>query len=102
MICPKCKFQWKSTLRSNPQNRYYWGVCVEIISDHTGFTPEEIHEVLKHKFLTPKERMGQQIYPNTTQLDTREFNLYIEKIQRWASESLGLVIPDPNQNEASV
>ena len=95
MICPFCKKQWKSTQRTNSQNRYYWGICVDLISEHTGFTPEEVHEVLKHKFLSPKERMGENIYPNTTQLDTREFNLYIEKIQCWASMELSLVIPDP-------
>ena len=95
MICPFCKKQWKSTQRSSPQNRYYWGICVEILSEHIGFTPEETHEILKHKFLNPKEAMGYSIYPNTTQLDTREFNQYIEKIQRWAAQELGCVIPDP-------
>ena len=93
--CPRCKFSFTTTLRTNKQNKYYWAVCVDLISEHTGFTPEEVHEVLKHKFLSPKERMGENIYPNTTQLDTREFNTYIEKIQRWASMELSLVIPDP-------
>lgn len=89
MKCPKCHFQWVSTTRSNPQNKYYFGVIVDMISQETGNEPEETHELLKLKFLKP---MGKQ---NTTQLDTREFNLYIEKIQRWAAQELSMVIPDP-------
>ena len=95
ITCPKCSFKFTTTLRTTKQNKYYWGVCVEILSEHIGFTPEETHEILKHKFLNPKEAMGYSIYPNTTQLDTREFNQYIEKIQRWASMELSVVIPDP-------
>ena len=91
MKCPKCHFQWVSTTRSNPQNKYYFGVIVDMISQETGNEPEETHELLKLKFL---KTMGKQ---NTTQLDTREFNLYIEKIQRWASITLNMVIPDPNE-----
>jgi len=87
--CPKCHFQWVSTTRSNPQNKYYFGVVVDMISEETGNEPEETHELLKLKFLKP---MGKA---NTTQLDTREFNLYIEKIQRWAAIELGCIIPDP-------
>lgn len=97
MICPKCKFKFISTLRSTPQNRYYWGVVVEILSEHIGFSPEEMHEILKHKFLNPFEKMGYKIYPNTTQLTTVEFKNYIEKIQRWAAQELQCVIPDPNE-----
>ena len=51
IICPKCHFQFVSTIRSNPQNRFYWGVCVYMISERTGFSTEETHEVLKHLFL---------------------------------------------------
>ena len=97
ITCPKCKFQFMSTLRSTPQNRYYWGVVVQILSDHIGFTPEETHEVLKHKFLQPKEKLGYMIYPNTSQLTTQEFNTYIERIQRWAAIDLYCVIHDPNE-----
>ena len=87
--CVKCGFTWVSTTRSNPQNKYYFGVVVDMISEETGNEPEETHELLKLKFLKP---MGKA---NTTQLDTKEFNLYIEKIQRWAAQDLGCIIPDP-------
>ena len=37
--------------RSGQQSKYYWGVIVEMISQHTGYTPEEVHELLKQRFL---------------------------------------------------
>ena len=80
-----------------------------MISEHTGFTADEVHEILKHKFLNKevviKEKVKKYFFhitKSTTELTTGEFKRYMEDIQRWASESLGLVIPDPNQNEASV
>lgn len=38
-------------LRSGQQNRWYWGVIVQLLADHTGYTADEIHEVLKAKFI---------------------------------------------------
>jgi hypothetical protein len=40
--------------RSIPQNKFYWGVVIDILSNHTGFEPEEVHEVLRAKFLKYK------------------------------------------------
>ena len=37
--------------RSLSQNRYYWGVIIEILSNHFGYDREEMHEALKFKFL---------------------------------------------------
>src|ERR1039457_5947417 len=39
--------------RTNSQNRYYWGVVVKEIAQHTGHDPEQIHEALKIMF-SPK------------------------------------------------
>ena len=89
--CPKCKFQWVSTSRSNGQNKYYFGVVVDMISEETGNEPEETHELLKMRFLKP---MGKR---NTTELTTQEFKIYIERIQIWAAQTLNIVIPDPNE-----
>lgn len=87
--CPKCHFQYVLTTRSNPQNAYYFGVIVDMISQETGNELEETHELLKVRFLKP---IGKK---STTQLTTVEFNTYIEKIQRWSAQELGCVIPDP-------
>ena len=40
----------KRETRSNPQNRYYWGVVIDTLSKELGYEPEEMHEILKYKF----------------------------------------------------
>ncbi len=66
----------KRKTRSNEQNRYYHGIVVKLISEHTGFTPAETHEVLKSKFLkefiTFKNK-DYEITKSTTRLTTKEF-----------------------------
>ncbi len=95
----------KSATRSQQSNRYYWGVVVELLSEHTGYTPEEIHDVLKAKFL-PKtlavadgngEIKGEFVIGGTTtKLNKLEFGEFIERVRRWAAEDLSVVIPDPD------
>lgn len=90
--------------RSLQQNRWYWGVIVELLAEHTGYTPDEIHEVLKAKFLPKKialadgngEIQGEYVIGGTTtRLNKLEFGEYCEAIRRWAAEELAVVIPDP-------
>lgn len=90
--------------RSVQQNRWYWGVIVEVLAEHTGYTPDEIHEVLKAKFLPKRiaiadgngEVRGEFVIGGTTtRLDKVEFGEYCEAIRQWAADSLSLVIPDP-------
>lgn len=94
--------------RSLPQLRYYWGVIVEAISDHTGYSPEEVHEILKAKFLPKKlavangngEIKGEFVIGGTTTtLNKIEFGEFCESIRRWAAEDLGVVIPDPDTGQ---
>lgn len=90
--------------RSIRQNRWYWGVCVALLSEHTGYGPEEMHDILKAKFL-PKQLAVTNgngrivdsfvIGGSTRELNTVEFKDYTERIQQWAAEDLGVVIPDP-------
>lgn len=95
----------KRAARSTQQNRWYWGVIVEMLSEHTGFTPDEMHDVLKAKFLPKKlavtdgngEIKGEFVIGGTTtRLNKLEFGEFCEAVRRWAAEDLGLVIPDPD------
>jgi len=94
-----------SSPRSNRQNRYYWGIALKLISEHTGYTIEETHEVLKYIFLQKhidfEKKDGSveraSYVQSTTTLNTQEFETYLENIKRWASINLGVVIPDPNE-----
>jgi hypothetical protein len=90
--------------RSVDQNAYMWGVVVHLLSEHTGYEPEEMHAWLKAQFL-PKalavvtrhgEVIEHAVGGSTTTLTTVEFIDYIERIQRWAAIELGVVIPDPD------
>lgn len=96
----------KRATRSIPQNRYYWGVVVELISEQTGYTPDEVHDVLKQMFIPKRlavsdgngEIRGEFVIGGSTRtMNKNEFGEYVESIKRWASQTLDLVIPDPDQ-----
>lgn len=95
----------KSRKRTSQQNRYYWG-CVIVLAKR-GFNDlghdlndEDTHTFLKSKF-NPKDIVFQdtgEVFTfgaSTTEMDTIDFNLYIEKIQQFAAEILNVIIPDP-------
>jgi hypothetical protein len=91
--------------RSVQQNRWYWGSVVGLVADHTGYTPEEIHEIYKAKFLprvmeipgTSGEVVAEfTIGGSTTQMNKLEFGEYCEHIREWAASELGVNIPDPD------
>ncbi len=88
--------------RSGNQNRFYWGCVIKLLSDHTGFTPDEMHETLRAKFLKYQKPMPPNGYmatviQSTTDLDTKEFEEYIEEIRRFAIQELDVEIPTPNE-----
>jgi|TARA_R110000744_G_scaffold372683_2_gene484453 hypothetical protein len=86
--------------RSGALNQYYWKVVVSILGDELGYSKEEMHEVLKAKFLYKKEMIGLEwvkISRSTTDLGNKEFIDYIDKIKIFASMELSIYIPDPNE-----
>ena len=83
--------------RTDPQNRYYWGVIIKMLGDYFGYEPEEMHEALKMEFL--KVNGPIPTVKSTTKLTTVEFNDYIGRIIRWAAMEYGVVLPDPNEVE---
>ena len=82
--------------RTDAQNRYWWGVVIDILSQHTGYEPEEMHDAIKIKFM-PVEKVGLIAGKSTTHLTTIEFVDLIERVQRWAAQYLQCYIPDPNE-----
>jgi hypothetical protein len=83
--------------RSLDQNAYYWGVVVKILAGETGYTKDEMHEALKVKFLTYENVKGIPTVLSTANLNTKQFEVYLEMVRRWAAMDLGIVIPEPNQ-----
>jgi hypothetical protein len=94
----------KHATRSLAQNAWYWSGVIGSISDHTGYTPEEVHEFCKAKFLPNKVTLADKngevveevvIGRSTTALNKIQFGEYIEAIRQWAAETLDLNIHDP-------
>jgi hypothetical protein len=88
-----------SKRRSNAQNAYYWA-CLQIMGDDMGYTKDELHEVLKIRFIgTDSINVGTEEYkiPKTTaKLTTAEFVAYMDQIIHLAS-TMGIYLPDPEQ-----
>ena len=82
--------------RSLPQNAYYFGVVVKLVSEETGFTSDEAHVALKMLFLQDRTREIPTLR-STTSLSTTDFENYLEQIRVWAAQELNCVIPLPNE-----
>jgi len=79
--------------RSGQQNRRYW-LLLRAISGNTGHDVDEIHELLKMKFLGKRaiEIAGERavVSPSTRKLKVKEFKEYMDKVEGWAIENLGV------------
>lgn len=102
----------KHATRSEQQNRWYWSGILAALSEHTGYTVDEMHEYCKDRFnaktisivdghgeVKDEQRIGQ----STTKLNRLTFGEYCENIRMWAASELGIDIPDPDPDwKASV
>ena len=82
--------------RSNNQNAYMWAVPYQLLSETTGYTPNEIHDALRMLFLLDRSRKIPTLR-STTELSTVEMEDYLSKIRIWASQELNCYIPEPNE-----
>jgi hypothetical protein len=96
----------KKKKRSSHQNEYYWGCIVPLVQKGlhdlgNDFSKQMTHEFLKANFnkkeIELKEGHWIDSPGSTTELSTIEFMEYIARIQQFAAEMLGIVIPDPSQ-----
>lgn len=84
--------------RTLDQNRllFLWIGC---ISHETGYFKDEVHEIFKKKFLGTEifEMWGEKLerVRSTTNLDTKQFSQYLERIQQFASSEMGIILPNP-------
>lgn len=86
--------------RSLNQNSYYWGVVLKVLSEHTGYDPDDIHEICRYMFLKSFKTVGSkelEYVKSTADLNTAEFEEYLEKIRRWAAVELNCYTPLPNE-----
>jgi hypothetical protein len=87
--------------RSLKQNRLYFK-WMKIIGDELGYESEEVHAIMADKFLTDKfvEYGGKQIKQDksTSRLNTKEFTDYLQRIDRFVAQQLGIVLPVPDDS----
>lgn len=84
-------------VRSLSANRYYHAIlniaCMELDITH-----ENMHEAMKYKFNStvvffPKG--GSQCIGNTTSdLDTKEFTAFVNRVKQYLQDDLGIIIPE--------
>lgn len=85
--------------RTLSQNSYYWGVIIEILGNHFGYEPDEMHEELKRKFNPKISKIDSNLTfgGSTARLSTVEFINYIDRIVRYFAQEYGICIPDPGE-----
>ena len=73
--------------RTASQNARYWAM-LHVMAEHTGHEADELHDLMRAKFLEHREVDigGQQytILQSTTRLSTAAMAAYIERIEAWA------------------
>ncbi len=91
--------------RSLAQNAFWFGVVVKLFSEHCGYRPKDMHEVLKLELLPEKRLLhdgnGEVIKEvivggSTARLNKIEFSDLIERAQQLGAE-MGIQIPDPGE-----
>ena len=89
------KIEVKKVIRSISQNRLYW-LWVACISHETGNSKDMIHQTLGMMFL-PRVIGKLGVEPvSTTILDTVQFKKYLDEVNLWANEFLGITLPNPD------
>lgn len=105
--------------RSLQQNRYYWGVVIKSLQEHTGIDAEDLHEFIKYRFnpMSLKQKVAENGFwsrllgaigigkpqeeltlgASTKNLDTEQFMEMVERIRLWAIEELDFYIPLPQE-----
>lgn len=89
---------------SDPQRRYWFGVIVEHVADHSGYTKDEAHHMLLWHLMpelrkTVKDFEGRDVARRVSwnELMGEEATTLIDRAFKFAAEKLGLYIPSPRE-----
>jgi len=93
------KIELKREIRSLPQNKLMW-LWLTCIEQETGNDKNDLHDHFKDKWLPKKvvAMFGKIIEKpiSTSELDSKQFTDYLERIQQFANIELGIVLPNPD------
>ena len=98
----KINIQKVKNIRSLSQNKYYWAVVVAVLASEVGYYRDEMHMLLRRKFLgytktNPITGEEDVFAKSTTDLNTQEMEDYLENIRVWAISELDIYVPLPNE-----
>lgn len=82
--------------RSLSQNEYYWAVVIPSFMNPTGYLKNEAHQELARMFLS-YPRGNKTFTKSTTELNTVEFESYMEQCRLWLYHEFQIVVPKPNE-----
>ena len=88
--------------RSDRQNKYAHGVVFKMISDETGYSLEEAKDLCKSMFLKKWVTVNGkeiEIVRGSADLNTKEFEDFMEDCRRWAAQELSINVPLPGEVE---
>ena len=81
------------TTEVSPEARgYYKKVVCGLISDHTGDTADEVHEILKKDVLYPQFHLA-----STKNMTSAAFREYVSAVLIYAAQTIGVPIPEPEK-----
>jgi len=88
--------------RTLDQNAFLHAVPLRLIADHTGYSIEDIKEYLLGEAFGWEEYtiLGKhQTRPvkRSSELNVKEFGWFLDWIEAWAANTLGLIVPRPDE-----
>lgn len=86
----------RNNKRTNDQNSLFWN-WIKILSDYTGYTKEEMKEMVCYKFLK-RERVDNEGYTETylqgtSTLSKKEFNEFMNDVSVWSNTTFNISLP---------
>lgn len=98
MNCPHCGCEFETRRRSSRSNAFLWAGIYGPVARELGYTPEQIHEAFKDRFLAREDlTTGLRIVESTAKLSQDRFTQYIEQIREWSHGFLGLYLESPDE-----
>ena len=83
-------------VRTNKQNKLWWA-WMKIIGNELGYSKNEVHDILKYKFLLREEiNDGEttQHLKSTSTLTKKELNKLTQDVFFWANDTLNINLPN--------
>ena len=87
----------KTKPRTISQNSLMW-MWYKCMEDATGTPKEDFHDYYKSKYLSRDVAIGKQLYRvpgSTSDLNTLQMTLYLEKVKADAATEFGIILPLP-------